>query len=213
MIAIAFRYGGTLDRIVGDAVAIMFSAPVVQPDHRERALRCALDMHELATRYAAELQGKDIHFGKTRIGVHTGEVVVGNFGGSTMFDYRALGDAVNTTARLESANKQLGTTVCVSEVTLAGCSAVPVRPVGRLMLKGKAQALMVFEPILGSDTRAAGRDAAYEAAYALLRAGDPQARAAFEQLAQARSGDPLVSLHLDRLRRGASDDLIVLDEK
>lgn len=57
---------------------------------------------------------KGILIGKTRIGVNSGQVVVGNFGGSTMFDYTAYGDAVNTAARLESINKQLGTNICVS---------------------------------------------------------------------------------------------------
>ena len=109
MIAIAFRQEGTLDRIVGDAVAIMFSAPVPQADHRARALACALEMDAFASRYAADLQAKGVRFGKTRIGIHSGEVIVGNFGGSTMFDYRALGDPVNTVARLESVNKHLGT--------------------------------------------------------------------------------------------------------
>ena len=84
-----------------------------------------------------ELQARGIGFGYTRIGVHTGEVIVGNFGGSTIFDYRALGDPVNTASRLESVNKHLGTRVCVSEATLAGCTGVVTRPVGRLVLIGK----------------------------------------------------------------------------
>ena len=213
MIAIAFRHNGTLDRIVGDAVAIMFSAPVVQPDHRPRALTCALEMHEFARAYAAGLEANGIHFGTTRIGIHTGDVIVGNFGGSTMFDYRALGDAVNTAARLESVNKHLGTTICVSEATLDGCSSVMVRPVGHLVLKGKSKALMVYEPIVASAGQPAVRDTAYEAAYHLLREGSPGARQAFEDLAQSRPGDPLVVLHLERLRQGAAGDLIVLDEK
>lgn len=110
MVAIAFRHEGTLDRIVGDAVAIMFSAPVKQADHRARALACALEMDAFASNYAAEQKrlGKAA-FGQTRIGVHCGEVIVGNFGGKTVFDYRALGDAVNTCARLES-------TTCCSTV-------------------------------------------------------------------------------------------------
>ena len=59
------------------------------------------------------MKEKGIDFGETRIGVNSGEVVVGNFGGSSMFDYTAYGDAVNTAARLESVNKQLGTNICI----------------------------------------------------------------------------------------------------
>ncbi len=213
MVAIAFQQGGTLDRIVGDAVAIMFSAPVAQPDHRQRALNCALEMHAFANGYSAELAAKGTHFGKTRIGVHSGEVIVGNFGGSNMFDYRALGDAVNTAARLESVNKHLGTTVCVSEATLSGCSGAAVRPVGRLVLKGKSESLMVYEPLATTNARSLTQDTEYEAAFNLLHDRNPQALGAFEKLAQERPGDPLVRLHLARLRAGEQGDLIVMEEK
>jgi adenylate cyclase len=213
MIAIAFQQGGTLDRIVGDAVAIMFSAPVEQADHRQRALNCALEMHTFATGYSSDLAAKGTHFGKTRIGVHSGEVIVGNFGGSNMFDYRALGDAVNTAARLESVNKHLGTTVCVSEATLSGCSGVAVRPVGRLVLKGKSEALMVFEPLATANVASVAQDTDYEAAFSLLRDNSPQALGVFEKLAQERPDDPLVGLHLGRLRAGEQGDRIVMEEK
>ncbi len=207
MVAIAFARGGTLDRIVGDAVAIMFSAPVPQADHRARAYHCALEMHAFASTYSAELNAKGTPFGKTRIGVHTGEVIVGNFGGSTMFDYRALGDPVNTAARLEGANKYLGTTVCVSEATLSGVDDAVARPIGRLVVKGKTQALQVHEPLTGA------RDAAYDAAFEYLRQASPQALPAFEQLARERPQDGLVALHWERLRAGAVDDQIRLDDK
>ncbi len=215
MVTIAFRHGGTLDRIVGDAVAIMFSAPVVQPDHQERALKCALEMHAFAERYADDLNAKGIAFGKTRIGVHTGEVIVGNFGGTTMFDYRALGDAVNTASRLEGANKYLGTRICVSEATLAGCPDAAVRPVGSLVLKGKTEPLMVFEPIVAEReiVGTGSHDVAYETAFGLLKNRSPDADKAFEHLADERPHDPLVHLHLERLRAGATGDTIVLAEK
>lgn len=209
MIAIAFKHEGTLDRIVGDAVAIMFSAPVTQADHQQRALACALDMHAFAARYLAELNAQGLEFCATRIGVHSGEVVVGNFGGAALFDYRALGDPVNTASRLEHANKQLGTLICVSEATLAGCAHIPARPIGRLRASGKSQELTIFEPAI----EAPANDAAYRAAYALMREHAAGALAAFEQLATEYPDDPLVRLHVQRLRQGQQGDLIVLDEK
>jgi adenylate cyclase len=215
MITIAFRNGGTLDRIVGDAVAIMFSAPVVQPDHRRQALKCALEMHAFATRYANDLNEKGIAFGQTRIGIHSGEVIVGNFGGSTMFDYRALGDVVNTASRLEGVNKHLGTLICLSEAILSGCPGAVVRPVGSLILKGKSIPLRVYEPITasGNNSGEPERDTAYEAAFEMLKQRSPDAREAFEQLARMRPQDPLVMLHLERLRGGKEGDTVVLDEK
>ncbi len=212
MIAIAFRHEGTLDRIVGDAVAIMFSAPVAQPDHRQRAYDCALEMHAFASAYSAELGTRGVAFGQTRIGVHSGEVIVGNFGGSTIFDYRALGDTVNTAARLEGANKHLGTIVCVSQATLDGCAGAAVRPVGRLLLKGKTEALMVFEPVSTSVVPTAP-ETEYRHAYGLLKNQDSQVLAVFEQLAAAYPEDPLPALYLRRLRAGERGELIVMAEK
>lgn len=208
MIAIAFAHQGTLDRIVGDAVAIMFSAPVLQSDHQLRAVNCALDMHRFASNYRSELNTKGIAFGHTRIGIHTGEVIVGNFGGNTIFDYRALGDPVNTASRLEGANKHLGTLICVSEATLSGCPNIPARPIGRLLLKGKSIPLMVFEPLTGQM-----EINGYIAAYQLMRDTQPAALEAFRQLADKHPDDNLVALHLKRLNCGKTGDLIELTEK
>ena len=212
MIEIAFRHEGTLDRIVGDAVAIMFSAPVEQPDYLRRALACALEMDAFASDYSARLQAQGIAFGKTRIGVHGGEVIVGNFGGSNMFDYRALGDPINTAARLESVNKHLGTRICISEAILADCPNAVVRPVGRLVLKGKSQALAVFEPVTHDVMARAPLDD-YRAAFDALCRQDPQARALFDALARAWPEDPLVALHQRRLAAGEFGDRIVMGEK
>ncbi|MDQ5911474.1 MAG: adenylate cyclase [Pseudomonadota bacterium] len=211
MIAIAFSHQGTLDRIVGDAVAIMFSAPTPQPDHPRRALACALDMHRFATGYADDLRAKGIAFGKTRIGIHTGEVIVGNFGGSTIFDYRALGDPVNIASRLEGANKHLGTLICVSEATLAGCPEWPARPIGRVLLKGKSQLLAVFELLDPQQT--SGPDTGYQEAFERMRSEHPEALSIFEALAAQRPDDLLVALHLDRLRAGKTGDLILMTDK
>ena len=212
MIAIAFRFDGTLDRIVGDAVAIMFSAPVQQADHRVRALACALEMDRFANTYSNALLKEGTAFGKTRIGVHSGEVIVGNFGGSNMFDYRALGDPVNTAARLESVNKHLGTRMCVSEAILADNPDAAVRPVGRLVLKGKSQALAVFEPVTeDAMPRAPLED--YRRAFDALHQQEPQAAALFAELAQAWPQDPLVLLHHSRLAAGEQGDLIVMSAK
>ena len=212
MIAIAFRHEGTLDRIVGDAVAIMFSAPVPQVDHRTRALACALEMDAFANTYSNRLQQEGTSFGKTRIGVHAGEVIVGNFGGSNMFDYRALGDPVNTAARLESVNKHLGTRMCVSEDILVGSPDALVRPVGRLVLKGKSKALAVFEPVTEDAMPRAPLDD-YRKAFDAMHDEDPQAAVLFAQLAEAWPQDPLVQLHHTRLTDGEHGDLIVMSAK
>ncbi len=212
MIAIAFFHRGTLDRIVGDAVAIMFSAPVKQADHQRRAVQCALAMQRFASQYSQLLKQQGIDFGTTRIGIHSGDVIVGNFGGKTIFDYRALGDPVNTASRLENANKYLGTQICVSEDTLSGCPEIPCRPIGRLLVKGKSTPLNVFEPLIGesADTTAL---AAYQAAYALMRDGQPEALAAFKAIVTRYPRDGLAAFHLDRLAEGKNGDHIELTRK
>lgn len=213
MIAIVFRHEGTLDRIVGDALVVMFSAPVRQPDHKQRALACALEMDAFASRYSTAQQAKGIAFGKTRIGVHAGPVTVGNFGGSTMFDYRALGDPINAAARLESVNKQLGTRMCVSAAILGDRPNIQARPVGQLVLKGKTQPLKVFEPLVAELAPRYAPFAAYRAAYEAMRSESAEAPALFEKLAADYPDDPLVALHHHRLQAGAQGDLIVLTEK
>jgi adenylate cyclase len=143
------------------------------------------------------------------MGVHTGEVIVGNFGGSTLFDYRALGDPVNTAARLESANRYLGTTICISEAVVQGCHGISARPIGQLMLIGKSVPVMVFEPLGAGEPP----DALYQMAYGQMKRGAPEALVAFKTLALNRPGDRLVAMHLARLLSGDSGDRIVLQGK
>lgn len=209
MIAIVFAHQGTLTRIVGDGLAILFSAPVVQADHQQKALACAWALHQFSRQYAATLHSRGSRFGLTRVGVHSGEVIVGNFGGQAIFDYRALGDPINTAARLESANKQLGTTLCVSQATLSGCPNWPTRPIGQVLLQGKTQPLQVHEPLAPD----APPDTDYEKAFALLRAAQPHALAAFAALAQLRPDDGLVAMHLAQLHSGQTGDVLVLKNK
>jgi adenylate cyclase len=214
MLVIVFKHEGTLERIMGDAVAVLFSAPVTQQDHCQRALDCALEMHVFATAYARRLQAQGVPWGHTRIGVHSGEVIVGNFGGKALFDYRALGDPINTASRLEGVNKHLGTRVCVSQAIVDGCPGAPVRVVGRLVLKGRSQPLRTYEPLAVIDSAQCAGATDYSAAMQLLESGDARgALAAFESLAERHPNDPLVALHLRRLHEGARDDLIVMSEK
>jgi adenylate cyclase len=181
---------------------------VPQADHPSRALSCALAMQRFASAYAATQQAQGIPFGHTRIGVHCGEVVVGNFGGAAIFDYRALGDPVNTAARLETLNRHIGTRMCVSGAIRAACPDAVMRPVGHVLLKGKKNPLAVFEPLGGAPA-----DADYEAAHALMSADDAGALGAFTRLHAQRPDDGLVAFHLRRLQDGESGDTVVMADK
>ncbi len=212
MIDIAKANGGTIDKVIGDAVVVIFSAPVDQPNHAEQAVACALAMDAFAAPFAAAQRAHGIAFGKTRIGVHTGPAVIGNFGGSGFFDYTALGDTVNTAARLESVNKHLGTRIAVSGDTVRRCKSFEGRRVGRLILKGKENSIEVFEPRSGGEPSLELIER-YEAAYDLMAAKDPGAQPAFEALARTWPDDPLIRFHLKRLQSGETGDIIELQEK
>ncbi len=216
MIQIAFRHEGTIDRIVGDAVVVMFSAPAVQPDHAKRALACALEMDAFAHACSQQHQAQGIPFGRTRIGINTGVVLIGNFGGQSMLDYRALGDAINTAARLESVNGQLGTRICISGSSVVQCAGFVGRPVGRLLLKGKREAVAAFEP-LSREEADSPRVQAYRAAYALMDAQadakDSAAKDAFCALASQYPDDPLARFHAKRLTDGDMGCLVVFKSK
>jgi adenylate cyclase len=136
----------------------------------------------------------------TRIGVNTGVAVVGNFGGSRRFDYTAHGDAINTAARLESANKTLGTRICVSRSTAEKVGGVAFLPIGVLMLKGKANGVEVLTPI--SDSERAPWSAAYVDALERMLAGDAAAPAALIDLHELHPEHPILALHARRIRAG-----------
>jgi len=207
VIQIAFRHEGTLERIVGDGMAILFSAPLIQADHPVRALACALEIRRFTQAHTAAQNAAGIALGRTRIGVHSGEVVVGNFGGATLFDYRALGDSVNTAARLEGLNRYLGTELCVSETIRAANPNAPMRAIGNVVLKGKEQPIRLYEPCETNP------DDAYGAAYALLADEHPDAVEAFRTLHAQRPDDALINYQLQRLLDGQRGESILMTEK
>src|SRR5262249_47399827 len=133
-----------------------------------------------------------------------------NFGGGRFFDYTAYGDTVNIAARLEAANKPLGTRVCVSVGVAQQVPRFEGRPVGDLVLRGRAESLRCFEP-LRSEEHADPATGEYMAAFKLLESGDPGATAAFALLVGKRPHDHLASFHLRRLLNGEKGSRIALD--
>lgn len=210
-------HDGMIDKFIGDAVVALFGAAQPDPSHAANAVRAAAAMDAFAEDFRA--RHAEIGLGVTRIGVHTGVASVGNFGGRRRFDFTAMGDAMNTAARLESINKTLGTRVTVSGAAraaamtegfeAAGIDAAalpPLRRAGRLALKGKAGFTEAWNLARG-ETASPEAIAAYEAAYARMLAGEgATAEAAFAAVLAAHPLDPLAALHLRRLRAGATGD-------
>ena len=212
MTGIVFKHGGTMDKVVGDAVHAMFGAPVDQSNHAELAVRCALEMDEFAQQFRVRVAGDGIELGVTRIGVHSGTAIVGNFGGDSYFDYTAHGDAVNTAARLEAANKIFGTRICISDDVRRDMTNFRGRPIGSVTLAGKTEPLQLFEPLTDEQHQAA-LTADYLAAYEKLEREDPAASQAFAACVGAHGEDPLATFHLKRLLAGEVGPTIVLASK
>lgn len=209
---IVFKHGGTIDKIVGDAVHAMFGAPLEQSDHAGRAVRCAMALDVFAESFRREKNEAGIMLGATRIGVHSGPAIVGNFGGEFFYDYTAHGDTINTVSRIEQANKYLNTRICVSEVSARQIPDFKGRPVGSIRLQGKTDTIMVYEPLVAAV--ADGDSAhAYARAFAKLEAEDPAATQAFARVLAEFGDDTLATFHLKRLLAGEKGTQIEFNEK
>ena len=209
MTDLVFAHDGTVAKIVGDALHVLFGAPGEQLDHAARAVNCALALDEYAQAFCGRWHKKGIALGVTRIGVHAGPAIVGNFGGGRFFDYTAYGDTINIAARLEAANKPLGTRICVSAMLAAKVMDFRGRPVGDLLLRGRSDALRAFEP-LSIEQYEDPATTSYLEAFARLEAGDPGAMAAFATHV-GKCADQLAGFHLKRLLNGATGTRIAMD--
>jgi adenylate cyclase len=201
MTDIVFAHDGTVAKIVGDALHVLFGAPGEQHDHAARAIACALALDEYAEAFRERCLKRGVSLGATRIGVHAGPAIVGNFGGQRFFDYTAYGDTINVAARLEAANKQLGTRICVSASVAEKVPDFIGRPVGDLVLRGKSEALSAFEP-LRAEHVGGPATTSYADAFIKLKARDPGALAAFAAHVGKQPADQLASFHLKRLLNG-----------
>jgi len=199
MTAIILEEGGTLDKYVGDAIVAFWNAPLSQPDHAARACRAALRCQRRLAERREEFRQRTGAVMRMRIGVHTGEAVVGNLGSRERFSYTVLGDAANLASRLEGANKAFGTYLLVSEATWRAAGAGFLgRDVARLRVVGRQTPVQVFE-IAGfaGDARPPSW-AAFAAALDVFRAGRfEEALTAFD----ARAEDDPVAAHYAALCR------------
>ena len=148
MTDIVFKYDGTLDKYMGDAIMAIYGAPLDQPDHPARACRSALEMmaglRQLNNKWIAE--GKaPLDIG---IGINTGMMMVGNMGSDQRFDYTVMGDSVNLGSRLEGANKSYKTNILISEYTHAQVKdEFACMEVDSVRVKGKSLPVKIFQLI------------------------------------------------------------------
>jgi adenylate cyclase len=138
MAEVVLAHGGTIDKFAGDAVMAVFGAPGPQPDHAERALRCALAMQARQADLNSEARGEPVHVG---IGVNTGTVIAGTVGGGGRLEYTVLGDAVNVAQRIQS---EAGPgEILATAATVGAAPGIGTEPVGPVSVKGRSGAVEV----------------------------------------------------------------------
>ncbi|MER2108878.1 MAG: adenylate/guanylate cyclase domain-containing protein [Solibacillus sp.] len=141
-----FDYGGTLDKFIGDATMAIYNAPLPLEEHALQAVRSAWAMKEKSIALQQQLEerfGKSVQFG---IGIHSGAAVIGNIGSKTRMDYTAIGDTVNTAARLES-NSKPGQIIISETVYEQVKDHIVVHSLGEIHVKGKVQGILIYEVV------------------------------------------------------------------
>ncbi|WP_432768132.1 MAG: adenylate/guanylate cyclase domain-containing protein [Sphingopyxis sp.] len=205
---VVLDHGGTIDKFVGDAVVAFWGAPLSRPDDGEKAAAAAIAMYQAGELFRVELAEGVPPLGMTRVGLHVGDAIVGNFGGEGRIQYTALGDSMNTASRLESGNKELKTGILISAEAAARAGRDDLVPMGRITLRGRAQPVDTFthRPDLTADQRA--RIAALVAAHAT---GD---KSAYVTCATALTGelgqDAAIMFLIERLNQTDKGESYVL---
>ncbi len=181
--------GGYVDKYIGDSIVAVFGAPARDPEHARHAVLAALRCRDRLATLNAGTPAFRGHRIAHRIGINSGEALVGNIGSRRRFNYTVMSDAVNLASRLEGANKYFDTSILAAEATVQRCgSAFAWREVDAVRVKGRAQPVRVHEPLAeaGAETPAQRTHAAAHAeGLAAWRARDfERAAAAFERHAR-----------------------------
>jgi len=146
------EHGGFVDKYIGDAIVAVFGAPLADPNHAVNAVGAALRCQERLDKLnfsMGTLQGRQLG---QRIGLNSGEVLVGNIGSSSRFNYTVMGDAVNLASRLEGANKYFGTAIIASQSTIdLARTAFAWRELDAIRVQGRIDQVRIYEPLARSD--------------------------------------------------------------
>jgi adenylate cyclase len=146
MTAAIFAHHGMINDFVGDAVMAVFGAPVDDAEHAWHAVQSAVAMDAALVALNGRWQAQGLPSLRMGIGIHTGRVFAGNVGGRDRIKYTVIGDPVNVGSRVEGLNKELGTTILITEEALAAVAdRVGVRDCGPMAVKGRVEKVRVYE--------------------------------------------------------------------
>jgi len=206
MTEIILEEAGTVDKFEGDAIMAFWGAPLDQPFQAVSACRTALRQQAAMEILNGGFADQNLPKLSMRIGIHTGEAVVGNLGSEKRFDFTVIGDTVNLASRLESLNKLYGTEILVSETTVQGCGdAVLFMEIDRVAVKGRTAPITVYTPLALKETLADGLLAlreAYAEALGLYRRSQFEAAAArFEAISRKWPHAGPAAILFNRCRR------------
>jgi adenylate cyclase len=149
MVDVVIKEDGVVDKYIGDAIMAVFGAPVMKKDDPLHAVRAAVGMRKALATLNERLVARGAKPIKTGIGIHTGEVVAGNIGSEKRMEYTVIGDTVNLASRLESATKELGVAVLISDDTYQFVKDhIEARAVKEITVKGREKPVMTYE-VLG----------------------------------------------------------------
>ena len=195
-------HGGYVDKYIGDSIVAMFGAPADDPAHARNAVHAALKCHEKLAELNAHNPAFAGHGLSHRIGLNSGEAVVGNIGSRRRFNYTVMSDTVNVASRLEGANKYYGTAIMASATTMAQSGDVFAwRELDAIRVMGRGEAIKVFEPLAEKGAENAGQAkvaAAYAEGLACWRARQfAKAADAFGRMAES---DPASALFARRAK-------------
>lgn len=150
MVAIVFRYGGMLDKFLGDGLMAVYGAPFDMPDAPRRAVLVAIEMFRAMEAFNQRMEARGLPKLDMGVGIATGEVVAGNIGSPDRMEYTCIGDAVNFSSRLQSLSRDLGAHIVISEATAAAIEEpLPLRRLPPLKVKGKRDEVpvLVLDPL------------------------------------------------------------------
>jgi len=144
---VIFDHAGIIDKFIGDAIMAFWNAPITDEHHAMHGVLTAIAMSKALREFNAQHIGPHLRVG---IGVHTGEVIVGNMGSTKRFDYTLIGDNVNLSARLEGLTKKYGVEILLSQETVEDVKQIPhhiIRKIDTVIVKGKTLPISIFEPM------------------------------------------------------------------